>query len=100
MPLSLRATLATGGLLCAALVLAAPATAQTAAPSTPVAHETWTIDKTPQDLQPAVHRAEAGIRLVMAGVQNKLMELLSTKGPMAAMDVYRRWVAWMDQYLK
>lgn len=88
--LPLRATLAAGVLLSVALAVGAPANAQTQATPAPAAHQTWTIDKTPNDLKPAVARAESGIRLLMASVQNKLMELLSTKGPMAAMDVYRR----------
>ena len=77
-------------MLTTALILAIPAAAQTPAPAQPVAHQTWTIDKTPQDLQPAVSRAELGIRMLMTGVQNRLMEVLSAKGPVAAMDVYRR----------
>src|SRR5690349_5110655 len=88
MPFPLRA--AAGVLIGAALVISASTTAL--AQSTPAltAHQTWTIDKTPKELQPAVTRAEAGIRLLSVSVQNKLMELLSTRGPLGAMDAYQR----------
>jgi len=90
MPLPLRVISVSGVLFGAVLVVSAPLAAQTQpAPST-AAHQTWTIDKTPTDLQPAVKRAESGIKLLTVSVQNKLMDLLSTKGTLAAMDVYRR----------
>jgi len=87
---SLRIISAAGVLVGAVLLVSGSVAAQTQPAPATAAHQTWTIDKTPKDLQPAVQRAESGIRLLRVSVQNKLMELLSTKGPVAAMDVYRR----------
>jgi hypothetical protein len=90
MLLPLRVISTAGVLLGVALAVGAPVSAQTQPAPATGAHQTWTIDKAPKDLQPAVKRAESGIRLLTTSVQNKLMDLLATKGPLAAMDVYRR----------